>query len=179
MSIFHLFKPKENEKNTYSFVEEDRNLSLDIRRSKSEIAKAKQQLELEVMKLEAERTKLQLQAEIEEAKQRILDLQNEDESGTSSNPADVMMMALLSKVMGGGNSQASTPLPPTPTVPMETPQINLSNDQIEDMWANIPKEIKKLARGMTEEQIGDFVSKQMPNINSESRTKIVLRAKRG
>jgi hypothetical protein len=178
--VWNPFRKKEDRLPSYTFLEEDRGLSLEIRRSKSEIAKQKQQLELEVMKLEAERTKLQLQAEIEEARQRIQDMTEDSETSHGSNPADVMMMALLSKVMGGNAAPvAPSGLPPSPINNHEAPRENYSDEQIQQLWNNVPKEIKKIARGMSEEQIGDFVSKQMPQVDSDTRTRIIMKAKRG
>lgn len=160
----------------------EKDISYEIRKANADISRQKKQLDLEIMKLESEKRKIELQAEIEETKKRISDLlDDDDEEDSSSSPADVMMMALLSKVMGVGQSPQSTAIPsslpqnPSPHIS----KVTLSEEQIDDIMHNLPKDIKKIAQGMSESEIDMFVSRQMPQIDEGSRIRLVARAKEG
>lgn len=88
----------------HNFDDEDRSLSVEIRRKKSEIATQKQQLEMELLELQLEREKIEIQNDIEDAKAERDDMLSELAPAVDDG-MNGMLMTILSKLLTGGVPQ--------------------------------------------------------------------------
>jgi len=179
MGLFSFLRPTQKPTQAEIIPAED-DISTQIRKSNYENSRARKQLELEIMRLEAERTKIQLQAEIEEAKAQIADIRGGDSEESHQSPADLIMMTLLTKAMGGLGDGRNTHQtnPPLPSIPQQPQKTSLSDQEIEQLYSQTPKEILKIGKNMTVEQLQDFINKQIPDLSDESITKIINRVKK-
>lgn len=172
MSIFDLFRKKEEpeptkRKNLYSFSDEDRQISADIRRKKAEY-----QLELE--RLHAEKEKIRLETEIADLRQQYEELTTEpEEEEPSNNTADALILTLLSGILKANNQ--SVPNPPVIHTQNNTqiPETgSLSDDKLKGIWVSIPDEYKKKAKKMKDNELKNFLKFQLPTASEEE----ILRA---
>jgi hypothetical protein len=163
MGFWNIFKRKEKDNRTnHDFNEEDRNLSLEIRKQKAELKRLELERESELRKLEFEKRKIQLQEEIDELKGE--DFEDYEEEGSSS---DAMLMMLLSKVLG--NSPQTTA--ETHTSPLNNSQVSavdFSEEQIKEIWEKLPNSYKKYAKGLTEESLRNLIKTQIPTASNKS-----------
>jgi hypothetical protein len=165
MGFMDWFRTKDARAN-HDFNDKDRELSKEIRRQRAEIASLKMQHEIE-------RERVHHELEMSRLQQQLEDMQPEDDDEPeekSTDPMDVMMMAILSKMTS--NSPAVVPNTNTEqiktTVPLTTAGVSLTDEQINDYWDNMPKFQKVIARKATDEQIKNLLQNKIPGINEDS-----------
>lgn len=178
MGLFGWLKSERQEK-AHAFDKEDRELSLQVRRQKAELAQQRAQLDLELMRLRAEREKADLEAQIADARARLDDMYSDDEPEVDNggSAADAMLMMLMSKMFQ--SPPAAAPPASQPTPPSAPPSgDSISDEELQEMWEQVPSGYKKLARKMSDEQVAGYIRKQLPNIDTDSMTR-ALRVVRG
>jgi len=151
---------------SYTFSEEDRSLSKQIRMDRAEIAKKKAELDLANARLEHEKRKAELEADIAEARQRLADITDDDEDdGDDSDDLD--LNGLLASLFAG---QAQAAHPPPPATPQGT---NLTDEQLREIAAKIPATYRTMAKTMSDETLAQLIRARMPGLSEETVSRAV------
>jgi len=166
MGIIDIFRAKRlDNRNNHTFDEDDRENSLVKRQERSLYQREKAKLDLEELRLTHQITMMERRAELQELKEMI--------SGSSkngmSNIEDTALMMLMQKF--------SNPTPASNPTNIEKPQVEIlkedagvtfSDEQIQQIWSDVPSFAKKIAKRMTDEQLGNEIANRIPSINDES-----------
>jgi hypothetical protein len=165
MSIWDMFKRKESKEIRYTFEDEDRKLSNDIRKSNAELRR-----------LEFERRNTLAQMELEKARYELQALRAElaaDDDEEIPNTMDSIMPLLLAKFLGGGNSNVASPatiaMPPTPS----DSKIELTDAQIEEIKAKVPRKYQKLILAMDSSTARALIASHFPNLSDSSMDRLL------
>lgn len=166
MGIFSFFKKKRTA--NYEFTEEDAKRSADIRSANAELKRKRMEYDAELHRLDIERKKLEMEADIEEARQRLADLRGEDEEEDDDNDEmslKSLLPLILTAVQGrNGNPPAVNNSNPPPMAA----GVHFSDEQIADMYEQIPKLYRKMAQKMTDEQVAMEIRKRLPSMDDDS-----------
>jgi len=172
MSLFGWFRKRKG----FPFSDEDRAFSLQTRKENADIERRKRQLDLEERKLEHEKRKAELEADILEARNRISELNGTDEEeGSDGSDTDAMLMLLLTKVLGG-NAPLSASASSAPNPPVAT-KISMTDEQIEEILASMPKRYVKLSRDLSDETLRAMILGKMPNVDDDTIQRAITRAR--
>ena len=137
--------------------------------------KLKANLKRQIMEKEAEKEKIYLEIQIEKASQQLADLRGdlmegvEDEGGEFN--IDKMLMMILTKWMVGqqpGSALIPQPLiPPAAAgpIPEPTPTTAISDTQILEVWAKVPKLNQFAIKRLPEDDIKDLLRRRIPGID--------------
>jgi len=159
MGIFDIFKKKQKDNRVnYDFEQEDRELSLKIRRQKAELKQLEMQRQTELDRLEYEKRKIQIEQELEEL--RGVSFDEEEETGDS---VDNTLITLLAGIFAKNNSSVSPP-----PIQQKPASVTLTNEQITEYLDSIPKPALKIAKNWNDEQLSKFLETQMPNLETET-----------
>ena len=161
MAIWDIFKKKDN-RNNFTFGEEERELSLSRRRLKSELEK--QRFELEKLRLEQQ--KLEIENQVDELKGKLgyFD-EDEDEEKEDGSPLDKMITAFIASIIA--KNQKPTAI--TPNVDNSQPAaVDFSEEELTNMWKETPKQYRKMAKNLSDEQIKGFIKSKYSNISDKS-----------
>ena len=180
MSFFDIFRKKQDDyepgrrERPYKFSDDDRRLSAEVRRKKAE-------LQMEIDKLNAEKEKLRLNTEIEELKQQYEDLtaSDEEEPPQGGSTADTLLTALLAMILKGNTSPTPQPITPQPQISGSPVANALSDEQLQEIWGNIPEMYKQKAKKMKDADLANFIKFQMPTADQDTieRAIRIVRAK--
>jgi len=165
MSIFDFLKPKDPRYN-HVITDDERMAGATTKNSRLELAKRKAELEQAKLELEAERDRLRIEADIEILKQKLEDLQDTgEETIEGSSTEDTLLTALLTKVLAGQQPQQIQQQPQT--APIST-NIEITDQQITDIWNAQDKATKKVIKSFTDDQIKAELRGRMPTISDGS-----------
>jgi vacuolar-type H+-ATPase catalytic subunit A/Vma1 len=173
-NIIHAIRDK---RKVYPFDEQDRNVSVEIRKQRAEISKKKAELELEVAKLETEKKKQELELEIAETKAALDDFYEDDTDTETDDPTNALMQMFLSKFMLNNQvTPNNTGTVDTLSVPVSS-QVHLEDNQIKAIVKKVPKQYLKLAKEFNDTQLSNYIKGQIPNVDDDTilRTTRVLR----
>lgn len=167
--ISWLFRRKELPPNVnHTFSNEDRELSLTLRRMKAEI----KQLELEREKIKAQIEKEKYLAELEDLKAQLYeDIPTEPEHH-GLNPDTLLTTFLLNLLNKGtivGNPPSTSTTPNSLTYNSPAP-LELTPEQIKEIISKVPKQYLKIAKTLTDEQLKRLILGQIPNLSEPSLT---------
>lgn len=140
-------------KESYTFAESDRQLSLESRRLKREMENARQEMALEKQKFELEKLRL----EIEQQKAEMYD---DDEPEESGNNMEQMLMGILGASMM--NKQPSQPIQPV----QQTTE--LSDDEIKTIISQFKPAQVAMFKKLPQETQVNLIKAQMPNIGNDT-----------
>jgi hypothetical protein len=129
----------------HSFDEKDRELSAARRRMNIEIENLRKEQEMERLRKEHELHMIEMQAQIDD----LVGLDDEYAGGQMS-PEDALAMKLIDKI-GEKKTEAA---PPASTR-------SYTDDEIANIWSNVPSAHKILVPQCTDEQIKEYVTKQL------------------
>jgi len=160
-------KKRDNRVN-YDFDDEDRQISLAKRQERSIYQREKAKYDLEELRINHQIEMMERRADLEQLKELLSD-SGKQESG---NIEEAALMMLLSK-FANTQPHANTPAPVTPTQqntisPPEDAGVHYSDEQLKNYWDSMPKFVKKLAKNMTDEQLGAEISSRMPSMDDDS-----------
>lgn len=147
-------KVEKDARANYEFTKQDRDYSAELRRKTQELKLKEQQMEHEIRMKE-------LQMQLEELDYEL----NGEEEQSGSNP-DMMLMTLFSQILNKQSVQANSIS--TPETIKKPEQIVLSDEQMLNMWSNVPKQYKLMAKAMSDEQLIQFLHKQLGNIDTDT-----------
>ena len=147
MGIWSIFKRKKKQTNTID--DEMREMSLDVRRKKSELRQ------------------LHIDLEIEEAKQELNLLRSEQ---FQENP-EMMIFQMFSKLMTKGQDQKQNAPISHPEIKETTSKnenLVLSRQQIQTFFKGLPDEHKEMIKYASDEQLKEVIRSKIPAISEES-----------
>lgn len=165
--FFGWFRPKTEVR--HNFSNDDRELSLEIREKKKEIALLKLDRENELHKLRIERERLQLKEDIDELKESYdnfddLSSDNEDDSTT----ALIKLLAPLFLQNKVSSSVVPSDSITSPPVQKEQPKQDLTDEQLLSIWKETPKIARKFAQSLSDENLRIQIEKQLPMVSNQT-----------
>lgn len=166
MSWWWPFSQKKRYEGIHRFNDDERELSLELRRQKAEFSKKKNELDLELQRLEFEKRKAQLDADILEAKERVAEFYDDDAEPTDDK-TDALLTVLLSKIL------TPAPVAASPSPPTSTMQSSLSDEQLREIIAQVPKQYLKAAKKMPEDTLKGIISARLPGLDTETMNRAV------
>ena len=153
---FSIVKSKSN----HAFDEKDRELSAKRRRDAAELDALQKENRLAQEKIMHETRMLELKMLKEEKQQEYEDLLGEEEDilpQSAMSEEGMMFLELLKKVSPASAVGGTSSPPPVNSVPPA------AASSFSDIWANIPPNIKALAKTVNDEQLKEFIKvKIMP-----------------
>jgi hypothetical protein len=183
MVWFNFLKGNKN-KNRHELSDSDRlqaeavrNLGWENKRLQLERDRALMLAEQEKRQLQLDRDKAKLQAEINEL------TGYDDEDDDNGNMENQLLSTILSRAMtnrtnspvngayvgiDGGQTSSGSPPPPS---------IFLTDKQLKQIWEDVPKPFKKLAKGMTDEQIKAIIVNKIGNVDEDTLTRAITISK--
>jgi len=177
MGLFNIFKKKDN-RNNYTFGDTDRELSAEIRKQKAEYNKARQELDLKLLTLENKKKQIELEADIAEASQRLKEISgydDEEEEEPETNNDFTSIISAIPMLMQTFNNQNQTPNSNTVSVVTTPPQpikqelgVSLSDEELQNMYKQIPKTAKAIAKTMSDETLKNYLKGQIPNLDEDT-----------
>jgi hypothetical protein len=167
MGLIDIFKAKRlDNRNNHSFDEDDRENSLAKRQERSLYQREKAKLDLEELRLTHQITMMERKAELQELKEMLNSSGNSNESG---NIEDAALMMLMNKFANPTPTVTQhTESPPKEIISNETVGVTFTDEQIQQIWNDVPSFAKKIAKRMTDEQLGQEIANRIPSINDES-----------
>lgn len=161
MSIISWFRRgnEEKEQNSHLFNDDERQLSLEVRRQRADL----KQMQIELQRQTIEMQRLRNQEQIEEMRERLGYYDDDKEEEGENSIEKMLMMAVLSKMQG--TAQPLTNPSPATTV---QPKTSLSDDEIEKIVSSIPKIQKKMLLVMSDDKIAEIIKQRIPNIDDDS-----------
>jgi len=169
MGITDWFKRK-NPMDNHTFTTDEQEAGRETKNSRLMLAKRRAELEKEKLELEAERDRLHLQMDIEQLKQQLDNLTGADEDLPEGNDTVDMLMAAILGMINKGQPQQQQVQQVQQPVPQ--PQ-EVTDEQIKQLWNSFDKPIKKLIKGMNDEQLIQNIQNRVPNISEESLNRCV------
>lgn len=162
MGIFNIFgKKKDRRTSNLAPSTAESELGGLMTAQKWQLKKERMQLEHDIEMLKLERQKMQLEYDLQ-------DLQGDDDDGG----IDGMLQNLIMNAMQKGQLQPKTPT----TLPQEQAQqtnITLTQEQIANIWLQIPSVQKPLIKMASDSQIMAWLQNNYPQLNDESRIKAI------
>lgn len=156
----------------YTFSDEDREISSELRQKKKELELLKMEKESELYKLKLEKQRLELQQDIDELK-GVYD--GAEEALESDSDDTTNMLIKMFAPMLVAKFQNPAPVTPTPvsitpsnSLPPQPEQASLTMEQLKDTWKNTPGMVKKMAKKMDDETIKGYILQKMPNLDDAS-----------
>jgi len=163
MGIFDFLK-RHDPRYNHPLTEDERLAGTNTKNSRLELSKRKAELEMAKAELEAERDRLRIEADIEILKQKLEDLQDTgEEIAEGGGMEDTLLTALLTKVLSGQQQQPAA----APVQPIST-NIEITDQQIADIWNEQDRNTKKLIKKFTDDQIRAELKARMPSIGEDS-----------
>lgn len=163
MGIFDFLKRSAAEK--HDLTQDERNEGGETRSIQTQLKRARADLELARLRLEAERDQIRIRAEIEEAKLDLADLMGdneEEDQSAGSSPEDAILTAFLGKIMAGQGQQ------PAITAPAQIQKVEVEDQQIAAIWAQIPKDQQRIAKKLSDDQLKAYINGSLPGISDSS-----------
>jgi len=166
MSAWALFKRKEKAEKAekYTFSDEDRESSLELRKIRAERKKVLEEIRLEKEKAQLKKVQLELEDFYAD--------EEEEETPAASNMEDVLLMQLLQNLGGNGQAQAApgaSPFaathtnPPTEVQPPAAPVLqNMNDDEITAFINQFDRKQIRMARVMPENVLRTMISQRLP-----------------
>lgn len=143
-------KPKRKK---YTFDEDDREISLELRRARAELREKEFEVQKRMLDLDMRRIERELQ---------------ELESDTPAMTPEVMLMSILAPTLSG-RGLISGPLPQTSTgTPNAATGKNLSDDEIRALIAQFDKKQQKFAAKMPEEVLMQHALRMFPGYDADT-----------
>lgn len=172
MSLFDWFRKEKEPKATkkYVFSDEDREYSHEINQKKKEIKMLMLEREAELHRLKIEKQKLELQQELEELKGVYDDVEEASEDNDIMKMITALAPLLLKNqnqtvapvVSPPNNSETSSPQP------VQAQQLDLSDEQLNQIWKNTPFAAKMMAKKMDDKTLEMYIKQQMPNVSTDT-----------
>lgn len=166
------WKKKATEKQRYTFTDEDRETSSEIRNAKKELELLKIQRENELHKLRMEKAKLELQEEINELKGLYDDVEeySDNEDGGVSE-----LIKILVPLFVKNQTPASVVVSPPQvnnsdaSITSSEPQKrSIPDEQLQDIWKNTPAIAKKFAKNASDDSLKVLLIKQLPDVDDDT-----------
>lgn len=139
------------------FDDNDRAMSLEVRRAKRDLLQTRQQLEVERTRLEIEK----IRAEIDEIRGQFED--DEDEPEQSATSPESMLSGILMAAMANKQQQQ----PPAP-VAQAIPPAELTDEEIKRLIDSFPKHQVKLFRSLPDDTKINLIRSKMPNLGQDT-----------
>lgn len=168
MGLFNfLTKDKEVKQKNYTFSDEDREFSKEIRERKKQIELAKLDEQYSLEKLRLEKQKLELQRDIDKIKEEYED--DEDIPDVSDNSAENELIKLFAPMLIKNINQPA-PVPQTTSSASETPlpKNSVSDAELNSLWDKTPLQAKQFVKTITDEELKIHLAKQLPNADADT-----------
>jgi hypothetical protein len=175
MGLFTWFRKKnviEEKEEKYSFDNQDRELSLELRKTNSELRKTKKEIEIAEARLR-----------LQELKDALSDYEGDEEDEemptsfeSALAPYVPQLIPAVVKFLNGKGSipqnagviQSSEP---------SSQVISLSQEQIDDMYKELPKNVKRIAKSLTDEQIKSYITQRIGVVSDDTIRLIIARVR--
>jgi hypothetical protein len=167
MGIFSLFRNKEEKKTKYTFNDEDREFSKEVRERKKQIELSKLDEEYSLTKLRIEKQKLELQRDIDKIKDEYED-DSDDLPDVSGDNTENELIKMFAPMFLKGMNQPKSSSTSTASETALQNKISYSDAALVSMWDNAPIEAKNYAKLMTDEAILAKLELQLPNADGDS-----------
>lgn len=164
MGFFDWFKRKKATV-PHDLTDEDRDLSLSVRRNNALIRQKRQELEFERMRLEHQLEIEKLQRELDELRAE----DEDDEEDDTPDSTDAIMAALVGSILQGKAQVPSSQ--PGPTAQTPTPistQRRYSDEEISVLLEAVPKHYRALIRKLPDDALRARARQYAPDADDES-----------
>ncbi len=154
-----LFFKKKGWKSGNKLTEEDRQRSLETRKANAEIRK----IENETKKAELNYRKVEAEAELIELKKRLYPPDEEEEDNNSIDNIIIKQVApYIPDIIASFTGKK------LPAAIESTQSMNLTDEQILEFIAKVPKKYLKLSKGMSDDNLKIIIQNQMPLLDDDS-----------
>lgn len=151
----------------HKLTEEDREKAAEVNRARFELQRYKIEREKSILELEQRKRELQLERDMAKLQSEISEYSDDDDENPADN-ADGMITGLLTSVLA--NRQVSPPAGGVSQVsPLSNPPaLHLDDNQIYQLWAEVPKPARKIAKTMSDEQLKAIMLNKVGNIDEDT-----------
>lgn len=164
MAIWNFWK-KGRKKTGHDLTDEDREQAEVMKKARWEAQRLQLARDQELAQLKAEREQLKIQADIQRYRDIIGDDGEEEEGMEDQLLAGILQRSLGGRSFSPSDGVASSGSPPTPSA------IFLSDEQLMEIWGKVPKPYRKMAKGMTEQQIDAIIQQKVGVLDPDTRAR--------
>lgn len=173
MGLFNLFnKNKEVKQKSYTFSDEDREFSKEIRERKKQIELSKLDEQYNLEKLRIEKQKLELQRDIDKIKEEYEE--DEDLPDVSNDSTENELIKLFAPMLIQ-NMNKNKPVSPNNSSASETPlpKNSVSDAELHSLWDKTPQQAKEFVKTITDEELKIYLARQLPNADADTLNRAV------
>jgi len=170
MAIWDLFRKQSGRQ--HRLTEEDREKAAEVNKARFELQRLKIEKEKAILEMEQKKRELQLERDMAKLQEEINAYSDsDDDDAEDASPEKMLtglfMSSLLNKNPPQNNGGVVSQVSPL----LSSPPLSLSDEQLYEIWETVPKQYRKIAKSLTDEQINALISSKVGNVDTDTRTR--------